>query len=129
MRKIAIVRVFWFDQNDNEGYLLGSKPVLEEGDWREVSDKEREEIFEFIRQTKKNNYDHPAYVVIEKDTGSFYSDFEKWKLDKIDQEEKRLKREASRAKLESQREEKKKNRAIEKAKKLLKEAGIPVSGK
>ncbi len=123
MKTIAIVKVDWVDSYDQDGYVCGSKAVFENCEWKEVSDKEYQEIRNFIKDTKNFN-SHSQYVLIDKDVPSFDSDFAAWKLKKDESEKKRLAKEARAKSLAAEREANKMQKQIAKAKKILKEAGI-----
>jgi uncharacterized membrane protein YheB (UPF0754 family) len=126
MRKIAVVRVFWFNEYCREGYVSSSHPVLQEigQDWKEVSEEEFQEITSFIKTTRNYCDDAPAYVIVEKiEEEAFQQKFDKYK-EKIRKEmltEEQLVEKNE--KLKKQRDEKKKQKQIEKAKEFLKEVG------
>ena len=125
MRKIAVVKVTWFNEYCHEGYISCSHPVLSGmGDWQEVTEEEYNEIDCFIRSQKTGYYQNePKHVIIERDQGIFETDFSAWKERQKKEKEKRLKAQESRMKVDLKKEKQKKDKALEKARKILKEAG------
>lgn len=123
MRKICIVSVNWFCEHDEEGYVFGAKPVIEDTEWREVTDEEYYQICKFIISQKRFNEGGPRYAIIERGTG-FDSDFEKWKEQAKASAEKEAKKEAMRLEKEKSRKENSMKRKIKAAKELLRKAGI-----